>query len=857
MRISEQISHIANSADIIEIAKAYGLKPDEENRMVCLEDHGKGTKTLHFDIDTQTYYCVDPQCRTHGNVVDLVHSLEGHSIRHAASSVAIRMGMGAIENDEGLEEYEQVRACLRAAARIYARNLDHAMPYLEGRGISRPTSERYLIGMTRGKDDLRKALAKEGFKKKLIDAAGLLNRSGQDFFRDKVIVPLRVSGQVVGFYGRAVKEDDEIRHLRMSNDRVIIGEGPFNWNPRREEIIAVEGIFDALALIDKGFTKAVATLGTQGLSTEQNRKLLQKSQVRRVYVCFDGDTAGEKSAAKSAFGIEDMGKEVRIVDLGEEDPNEFLLSHSPDDFQDRLRKGVPPVQFEINHVDENLELEEKIAALENVFRRVRDMLPLEREAVVKRLAGKMGVAKKVVEDHVASVAALEDATLQYLDVTDKRMIHPALDMADETLLMTVPQASTNPETGAIEWKPFIVTSDREFFPLDSTELLKRGYMTTVEGMGDAPRYSGHVIKGFLTGTRKGEIVPTFRRIHYLLTRNVDFPDENAHAFLTCWIIGTYFHPMFNYYPYIHFTGTKNVGKSKTMKLMSCICFNGVMSVSITPASQFRIIEAFRPTLFMDETEDLKEKGFSDKRALLLGGYEAGSSVLRCEKEKDNYTVKRMANYGPRAFASIEGLEDTLASRTVQITMQRSFNPEIKEKEVTLNNPEFQEIRDALFLLAMSYAPTVKELYEEVTRPQTVEFGDREFNLFKPILAIGRAASDMEGLEEQLIAFQNTAYRNKVAEYNRSAPENVLLQFLMDTVTEDGLFRSDELHTRFVNHLKNNGIDLSVMVTKPFMGTLIKKLGIVSDSRRSPDRTCTLYHLKVEVLKRVAENYQVT
>jgi len=339
-------------------------------------------------------------------------------------------------------------------------------------------------------------------------------------------------------------------------------------------------------------------------------------------------------------------------------------------------------------------------------------------------------------------------------------------------------------------------------------------------------------------------------------RNVDFPDENAHAFLTCWIIGTYLHPMFNYYPYIHFTGTKNVGKSKTMKLMSCICFNGVMSVSITAASQFRIIEAFRPTLFMDETEDLKDKGFSDKRALLLGGYEAGSSVLRCEKENDNYKVKRMGNYGPRAFASIEGLEDTLASRTVQITMQRSFKPEIKEKEVTLSNPDFQEIRDALFLVAMTYAPAVKKLYEEITRPDSVEFGDREFNLFKPILAIGRA-SGIDSVEERLIAFQNTAYRNKISEYNNSAPENVLLQFLLDMVTEDDDYRSDELHARFVTYLKNNGIDLNVMVTKPFMGTLIKKLGIVSSSKRASDRTCTLYHIEVDVLKRVAENYQVT
>lgn len=856
MKIADQISHIIDSVDIIEIAKSYELDLDEENRTACLESHGKGERALHLDADTQTYYCVDPQCRIHGNVVDLVQNLEGNSLRYAVSTLASRMGMAPIENDEGFDEYERVRACLRAAARVYAQNIDDAVPFLERRGISRRTAERYLIGITKGKDALRKALRKEGFKNEVISAAGLLNQYGQDFFRDRIMVPIRLSGQVVGFYGRAFNEDDEVQHLRMTNERVILGDGPFNWDPRREEVVMVEGAFDALALIDRGFANAVATFETQGFLAPKKQELLENSRVGKVYVCFDGDAAGEKYAVKSAFDIEGMGKEVRIVDLGTEDPNEFLLSHSLDDFRERLRKSVSPIQFEINQVDDDLELEEKISALENVFRRVRDLLPLDREAVLKRLAGKLGVAKKVVEDHITSLAAITDATLQYLDLTDKRIIHPALDMADDTLLMTIPQASTNPETGAIEWRPFVVTSDREFFPLDSTELLRRGYTTTVEVMGDAPRYSGRVIKGFLAGTRQGEIVPTFRRIHKLLMRNVDFPDENAHAFLTCWIIGTYFHPLFNYYPYIHFTGTKNVGKSKTMKLMSCICFNGTMSVSITPASQFRIIEAFRPTLFMDETEDLKEKGFSDKRALLLGGYEAGSTVLRCEKEKDNYIVKRLANYGPRAFASIDGLEDTLASRTVQITMQRSFKLEIKEKEVTLSNPEFQEIRDELFLVAMTYAPAVKKVYEQITRPEAVEFGDREFNLFKPILTIGHA-SGLEDLEERLIAFQNTAYRNKVSEYNRSAPENVLLKFFLETITEDGWFRSDELHTRFVAYLKNNGIDLNMAITKPFMGTLIKKLGIVSATRRSSDRACTLYEIKVEILKRVAENYQVT
>jgi hypothetical protein len=258
---------------------------------------------------------------------------------------------------------------------------------------------------------------------------------------------------------------------------------------------------------------------------------------------------------------------------------------------------------------------------------------------------------------------------------------------------------------------------------------------------------------------------------------------------------------------------------------------------------------------MDETEDLKEKGFSEKRSLLLGGYESGSSVLRTEKSGDNLKVRRLGNYGPRAFASIEGLEDTLASRTIQITMQRSYDEEIKEKEVSIRDPQFQEIRDELFLVAMGYPGKIREIYDQASKPDGVEFGDREFNLFKPILAIGIATGN-ERVVKGLIEFANASHRNKVAEYNTSAPENVLLQFLLEQVTKDDYYRSDDLHRDFIEFIKTNGIELNMAVTKSFMGSLMKKLGLVEGTKRSSDRSCTLYHVKREVVDRVAKNYQV-
>jgi DNA primase catalytic core len=854
MNAAEQFSTIVNAVDLIDIANELGLKLYEEYRALCPKGHAQNLLTLQFDEETQSFLCSDPDCRFHGGAVDLVEQVTGMPLGEVLNMLASAVGMGQINADEypDFELLSHVRACLQAAALFYARNLNIAMPHLERRGISGSTAERFFVGSTTGKDDLKQALIVEGFDETIIREAGLLNQHGDDFFQNRVMVPIRMNGQATGFYGLALNDEDEVRHLFLGNDRFIIADIPFNWNPRREEAILVEGIFDALSLIEAGFANAVATFGTQGLASRDTEELLLDSSLRRVWVCYDGDQAGQKAVVRDSYMMEDLGLDVKIVDLNQ-DPNEFMLAHGAEEFQGRLAGAVAPVQWEIERVDPESTPEEKIAALENVFHRCKTMKPLHLAACIERIA-ELGFSKREIREHIKSLPD-NDGDDDPVDLTNRQIIHPALDVVGDTLLMTVPQAHLNRQTGEVEWVPYVVTSQKELFRPSPGELDKRGYFTRVAPSADAPRYSPKTIKGLVAGTIEGDLIKTFWTIYRLLKQNLDFQDENTYLFLTAWIIGTYFHPMFNYFPYLHFTGTKNVGKSKAMKLMSCICFNGIMSVSVTPASQFRIIEAFRPTLFMDETEDLKERGFSDKRALLLGGYEAGSSVLRTEKAGETLKVRRLGNYGPRAFASIEGLEDTLASRTIQITMHRSYDDKIKEREVNLNDPLFQEIRDDLFLVAMRYPGKILRIYAPATKPDGVEFGDREFNLFKPILAIGIATGD-DLVVEGLIEFANTSYRNKVAEYNTSAPENVLLQYLLEQVTKDDWYRSDDLHRDFIEFIRTNGIELNIAITKAMMGTLMRKLGVLHDTRRSTDRTCTLYQIKREVVERVAENYQV-
>ena len=558
----------------------------------------------------------------------------------------------------------------------------------------------------------------------------------------------------------------------------------------------------------------------------------------------------------------DVGLEVRIVDLpDDQDPNEFLLGHAAEDFEQLLRKALRPEIWEVDHLDTEVDDQEKIHALGNVLHRAAVMEPMPRAAVCKRMAKKLGLKEKDVREHIEGVineearsATRRSGTAR--DLSTYELVHPALHLGQHGTLMTIPLMETNPKTGKRQWEPWAVNSERELFPLTHEELNKRGYYCNDIMCPGRQRYSQHVITEFLEGTRHGDLAGTYNLIKRVYQGYLDFSDPKTFDYLTAWTIGTYFFPLFNYYPYLHFTGTKEVGKSKAMKLMSQLCFNGIMSVSITDASQFRIITELLPTLFLDETENLSDRTYSERRALLLGGYEKGSTAIRTEKVGDTFRTREFDNFSPRVFGSIEGLEDTLASRTIQIAMKRSYNEKIKEAEVELTNSIFQNLRDQLFLVTMDSGQKIKDIYEHMERPSEAEFDAREWNLVKPIMAIGEATADPE-IVRALIGFANTAYNSKTEALNNSAVENVILRCLSELVCTEDWYELDLIHRHALDFIKQQGLNVGVL-SKDRLGKLIHDLDLINnkDRRVVQGRKITVYLISPEKVKQVAINYRV-
>jgi len=142
------------------------------------------------------------------------------------------------------------------------------------------------------------------------------------------------------------------------------------------------------------------------------------------------------------------------------------------------------------------------------------------------------------------------------------------------------------------------------------------------------------------------------------------------------------------------------------------------------------------------------------------------------------------------------------------------------------------------------------------RPGEAEFDAREWNLFKPIMAIGEATADPD-IVKTLIGFANEAYNSKTEALNNSAVENVILRCLSELVRTEDWYELDLIHRHALDFIKQQGLNVGVL-SKDRLGKLIHDLDVINDKDRRVvhGRKITVYWISPEKVKQVALNYRV-
>lgn len=295
----------------------------------CCPFHNEKTPSFYVNNEKGFYHCFG--CGAHGDVIRFLTDHNNLQFMEAVEQLAGMAGMEvpkpSVEDQKRFARQMSLYDLMEAASKYYEHQLHRAenkkiLEYLLERGLTLETIKSFRVGFAPDDDDKLKAwLLKEKYSVEAMLEAGLFKESQRKkgevypFFRHRVMFPVfDIQGRVVAFGGRVLPEsyggpagksapkyinspETSIFHkgrnlYGLSRARKVIGDG--------EVPIVVEGYMDVIALVQAGFRAAVAPLGT-ALTESQIEELwkVMPEGLRAPVLCFDGDAAGQRAAARA------------------------------------------------------------------------------------------------------------------------------------------------------------------------------------------------------------------------------------------------------------------------------------------------------------------------------------------------------------------------------------------------------------------------------------------------------------------------------------------------------------------------------------------------------------------------------
>lgn len=311
------------------VGKRIKLTRAGREHKACCPFHGEKTPSFTVNDQKGFYHCFG--CGAHGDVVGFVMSHDNMSfmdaVEHLAGLAGMQVPKPTVAEQKKFQRQMSLYDLMEHAAKwyeaqLYAPQNKKILEYLLARGLSTETIKSFRLGFAPSEDVLLKqSLQQAGYTVEAMLEAGLYRESQRTkgevypFFRGRVMFPVQdFQGRTVAFGARVLPEshggppdkaapkyinspESDIFHkgrmlYGLSRARKSIGDGA--------AVVVVEGYMDVIALAQGGFRAAVAPLGT-ALTENQIEELWRAmpEDGRAPILCFDGDNAGQRAAARS------------------------------------------------------------------------------------------------------------------------------------------------------------------------------------------------------------------------------------------------------------------------------------------------------------------------------------------------------------------------------------------------------------------------------------------------------------------------------------------------------------------------------------------------------------------------------
>lgn len=225
-----------------------------------------------------------------------------------------------------------------------------------------------------------------------------------------------------------------------------------------------------------------------------------------------------------------------------------------------------------------------------------------------------------------------------------------------------------------------------------------------------------------------------------LRRFVVLPDHYAYDAVALWAAHAHAMEAWDSTPRLAFMGPeKQCGKSRAQEVTETLVPHPLRTSTVTSAVLFRQLgENPPPTVFMDEVDTIwVGKGVNEElRAVINAGHRRGNSAHRMVGEGSGMKATEFSTFGALSLAGIGDLPDTIADRSVIVSMRRKLPSETVERfRFREHNPEGHELRARLADWVLLVGDRLKDARPEIPD----EIDGRVADCWEPLLAVADVA----------------------------------------------------------------------------------------------------------------------
>ncbi len=421
-RISEQtIEQIRSASDIVEIISGYiELKKRGRNHFGLCPFHGEKTASFSVNSEKQIYKCFG--CNVGGGVINFIMEIEGldfiNAIKHLADQSGIELDISKNSNSNDMTS--NLFAIHEDASVIFQQNFSTdqgkiVLSHLQSRGLSIETIKRFKLGFSINVNNaLLSKFRNEEMRTDIMKNSGLFidTKNGyMDRFRGRIMFSIfNSAGKITAFAGRVFNSDDPAKYINSpetpiyNKSKILYGLHETKQNIRNEKsVIIVEGYLDFLQLYQSGIKNVVAISGTA--FTDQHA-LQIKRFCEKIYLAYDGDSAGKSAAVRAGYVLIRAGLLPLIVQIPNGlDPDDWVKNDGPKPFINSLKNCKKLLPFHYENYSGDLSTSSGKASFVNEvlyeITQIKD--PVNRELQGRELSEIVGVTAESIFQSISNL----------------------------------------------------------------------------------------------------------------------------------------------------------------------------------------------------------------------------------------------------------------------------------------------------------------------------------------------------------------------------------------------------------------------------------------------------------------------